>query len=215
MKNNPEKKKSSISLIQRSAIVLVCLFFIYVILGFWVVPPILKPRLENELSRQLERKVTIEKIKLNPLILSATTINLSVYEENDEPFAGFRELFVDFQLASILNWAFTVKEIQLVAPFGVLRLLPGNRLNIDDLLKKFSHPEPKSEANAELPPAILERFQVVDGKFTVEDFTAAEPIRDTIYPIAFSLENLSTFKERPGAYKFVGVGTFGGQYQLT
>ena len=63
------------------------LFLLYVIAGFWVVPPLLKPKLEKELSSQLGRNVTIEDIKINPLILTVTKTNLTVYETNGEPFA--------------------------------------------------------------------------------------------------------------------------------
>ena len=124
MTQKPPQKKSTIPLIKKSSFVLVCLFLLYVIAGFWVIPPLIKPRLENELSSQIGRKVTIEKIKLNPLVLSVTTTNLIVYEIDGEPFAGFGELFVNTQLSSIVKRAVTFKEIRILAPFGVLKLFP-------------------------------------------------------------------------------------------
>jgi len=214
MTQNPKKKSSPITLIKKISLILTALFLFYVIVGFWVIPPLLKPRLEKELSGQLGRKVTIEAIKLNPLALSATTANLTAYEVDGEPFAGFKELFVNAQLASIVKWAITVKEIRLLAPFGVLKLLPDGKLNIDDILTRLSHPKPAKEPNAELPRAIVAELQVKDGKFTVADLMGTEPIRETFAPVTFTLENLSTLKERQGAYKFVGEGPSGGRYQL-
>ncbi|MBC2710515.1 MAG: DUF748 domain-containing protein [Desulfosarcina sp.] len=214
MTQNQKKKKSAIPLIKKSSFILISLFILYVITGFWVVPPLLKPRLENELSSQIGRKVTIEAIKLNPLALSSTTTNLTIYEIDGDPFAGFEELFVDAQLSSIVKWAVTFKEIRLLAPFGVLKLLPDKKLNIDDILTKFSRPKPTPDQKTELPPAVIAKLQVKDGKFTVEDLIGTEPIHETVSPITFNLENLSTLKERQGAYKFVGVGSSGDQYQL-
>ena len=78
MTQNHKKKKSAVSLIKKSGLVLISLFILYVIVGLWVIPPLLKPRLENELSSQIGRKVTIEEIKFNPLALSSTTTNLTV-----------------------------------------------------------------------------------------------------------------------------------------
>ena len=214
MTQNQKKKKSTISWIKKSSFILVSLFLLYVIAGFWVVPPLLKPRLEDELTSQIGRKVTIEEIKLNPLALSATTKNLTVYEIDGEPFAGFEELFVNAQISSIVKWAITFKEIRILAPFGVLKLLPEKKLNIDDLLAKFSQPMHTSIQKAELPRAFISKLQVEEGKFSVDDLTGTESILDTTSPITFTLENLSTLKERQGAYKFVGVGALGGQYEL-
>jgi outer membrane protein OmpA-like peptidoglycan-associated protein len=214
MTQNKTKKKSARSLIKKLGLIIIGLFLLYVIAGFWVVPPLLKPRLEKELSGQIGRKVTIEGIKLNPLILSATTTNLTVYEKDGEPFAGFKELLIDAELSSIVRWAVTVKEIRLMAPFGVLKLLPDKTLNISDILTKFSQPEPEPEEQAELPRAVLSKLQVEDGKFTFEDLSGAEPVIETYSPINFSLANMSTLKEHEGAYNFAGVGPLGGNYQL-
>ncbi|MBW1607537.1 MAG: DUF748 domain-containing protein [Deltaproteobacteria bacterium] len=214
MTQNQKKEKSTISWIKKSSFILACLFLLYVIAGFWVVPPLLKPRLENELSSQIGRKVTIEEIKLNPLTLSATTKNLTVYEIDGEPFAGFEELFVNTQLSSILKWAVTFKEIRILAPFGVLKILPEKKLNIDDILSKVSQPKHTPIQKAELPRAVISKLQVIEGNFSVYDLTGTESIHDTFFPITFTLENLSTLKERQAAYKFVGVGASGEKYQL-
>ncbi|MGD9138508.1 MAG: DUF748 domain-containing protein, partial [Desulfobacterales bacterium] len=189
-------------------------FLLYVIAGFWVVPPLVKPRLEKELSSQIGRKVTIDEFKLNPLKLSSTITNLTVYENDGEPFAGFKELLIDAELSTIVRWAATVKEIRLTAPFGVIKVLSDKTLNISDILTKFSQTEPDPEEETGLPRAYLARLQVVDGKFSVEDLTGAEPVIQTLSPIGFTLTNLSTFAEGEGAFKFTGVGPLGGNYQL-
>jgi len=183
MTQNQKKKKSTISWIKKSSFILVSLFLLYVIAGFWVVPPLLKPRLEDELTSQIGRKVTIEEIKLNPLALSATTKNLTVYEIDGEPFAGFEELFVNTQLSSILKWAITFKEIRILAPFGVLKLLPKKKLNIDDILSKVSQPKHTPIQKAELPRAVISKLQVIEGKFSVDDLTGTESIHDTFSPL--------------------------------
>jgi outer membrane protein OmpA-like peptidoglycan-associated protein len=216
MTKNQNENKPRFSLIKKASAILISLYVVYVIAGLWVVPPLLKPRLEEKLSDQIGRKVTLDQLKLNPFVLSATAVNLNIHAKDGEPFAGFEELFVDFQLSSIVKWAVTFKEIRVQAPFGVLRLLPDKKSNIDDILTKFSQPQPDPEPDQQsgLPPAVISKFRVIDGKFTIDDSTGAESIQQTISPITFSLDNLSTLRDRRGAYKFVGVGPNGEQYQL-
>ena len=189
MTQNRTKKKSTGSLIKKLGLIIIGLFLLYVIAGFWVIPPLLKPKLEKELSSQIGRKVTIEEIKLNPLVLSATTTNLTVYEKDGEPFAGFKELLVDAELSSIVRWALTFKEIRLIAPFSVLKVLPDNKLNISDILTKFSQTEPTPEEEAGLPRALISNLQVEDGKFTMQNLTGTKPITETYSPVTFTLND--------------------------
>ena len=216
MIQNKTKKKSASSLIKKIAFIIVGLYLLYLVAGFWVVPLLLRPRLEKELSSQIGRKVTIEEINLNPLALSSTTTHLTVYETDGEPFAGFKEFLVDIELSSIVRWAVTIKEIRVLAPFGVIKVLPDRTLNISDILAKFSQtePEPEAEEQAEMPRAFISKLHVEDGKFTVENLLGAEPQIETITPITFTLENLSTLADRQGAFKFAGVGPNGGNYQI-
>ena len=48
----------------------------------------------------------------------------------------------------------------------------------------------------------------------MENLSGAEPIIETFPPLTSTLTNLSTLKEREGAFKFTGVGPSGGNYQL-
>ena len=217
MPNEPGKKTTRINRIKwinKIGLIIAGVFLLYVIVGFWVVPPLLKPKLEEQLSSLLGRKVTIAEIKLNPLVLSATTFDLTVHEIDGQPFAGFEELYANAQLSSIFKWAFTVREIRVQVPFGVLKLLPDNKLNIDDILAKLSEHRPEPKEAAGLPRAIIEKFQVIDGKVALENLSGKEPVREEVTPISFSLENLSTLKGREGEYLFEGTGSSGDQFEV-
>ena len=46
--------------------------FLFTVVGFFVLPPIIKSQAETRLSALLGRKVTIGKVRLNPYALSVT-----------------------------------------------------------------------------------------------------------------------------------------------
>jgi hypothetical protein len=216
MTDDRDKKKERIQLTKKIGLVVAGLFLLYTMVGFWVVPPLLKPELEERLAGLLGRQVTIAEIALNPLVLSATISQLTVHEIDGQPFAGFETLYANAQVASIFKWAFTVREIRVEEPFGVLKLLPGNKLNVEDILAKLTAPKPEPDAKAQtgLPRAIIESFQVIDGKAVVENLSGKEPIREELTPISFTIENLSTLDGRQGEYRFAGVGPLGGQFEV-
>ena len=215
MKGDSGKINNRLGPVQKTGLIIAGLFLLYVIVGFWIVPPVLKNQLEKQLTELLDRKVTIGAVKLNPLVLSTTTSDLTIHEIDGTPFAGFGELYVNVQLSSLFRWAGTVKEIRLSAPFGVLKLMPEGKMNIDDLISKFNQPAPQSEADRGLPRAIVVRLEVVDGKFTFTDLASSEPIHDVITPITFTLKNLSTLEGRQGEFHFAGEGPIGGKFDLT
>jgi hypothetical protein len=66
MTDDRNKKNERIKLSKKISLIVAGLFLLYVIIGFWVVPPLFKPKLEEQLSGLLGRKVTIAEIKLNP-----------------------------------------------------------------------------------------------------------------------------------------------------
>jgi hypothetical protein len=204
----------TLRVIKKVSLIAAGLLLIYVMIGFWAIPPLLKPRLEERLSGILGREVTIAEMKLNPLVLSATLSDLTVHERDGQPFAGFEALYANAQIASLFTWAFIVREVRIQSPFGVLKLLPDHKLNIDDILAKLSTPQPDPKEEAGLPRAVIEKFQIVDGKATVENLSGKEPIREELSPISFTLEDLSTLEGHQGEYRFTGVAPLGGQFEV-
>ena len=88
MNDDRKKKNEPIKMPKKIGLIVAGLILLYVIVGFWVAPPLLKPKLEELLSSRIGRQVTIAGIKLNPLVLSATISTLTVHEIDGQPFAG-------------------------------------------------------------------------------------------------------------------------------
>ena len=97
MDKNRAGKKSYLPLIKKTGAILIGLYVLYIIVGLWIAPPLLKTRLVNKISDKIGRNVTIEAIKFNPSVLSATAANLKIHETGAEPLAGFDELLIDVQ----------------------------------------------------------------------------------------------------------------------
>jgi outer membrane protein OmpA-like peptidoglycan-associated protein len=215
---NDDRKKTNepIKMPKKIGLIVAGLILLYVIVGFWVAPPLLKPKLEELLSSRIGRQVTIAGIKLNPLVLSATISTLTVHEIDGQPFAGFDVLYANSQLSSIVKWALTLSEIRVQGPFGVVKLLPDYKLSIDDILSRLSASpsQPEEKKDAGLPRAIIEKFQVSDGHVVVENLSGNEPIREELSPISFTIDNLSTLEGRQGEYRFTGVGPLGGRFEV-
>ena len=136
-------------------------------IGFLVVPPVAKSKLEEQLSTALHRKVTVETVRVNPFVPSATLRGFLVRErQGDAPFASFDELHVNLAWTSIFRLAPVVDEIRLAKPHLRVVRNADRKYNFQDLLDEFLA-RPKSDAPA--PKFALFNLQLNDGQVDFDD----------------------------------------------
>jgi len=143
------------------------------VLGFFVLPPIVKHVAVSKMSELLHRPVAIESISINPYALSLTLEGLEIKErEGGATFAGFDSLYVNVQAASLFRWGPVINEIKLVNPtFRAVRV-EADRFNFSDLIDEFGakpEGEPKTEESGPMPAFSLNNIQISGGKVEFDD----------------------------------------------
>ena len=171
---------------------LVLLFVAYTLLGFFVLPPVLKSILIKKLSENLQREVNIEKIKVNPYILSVTVQGFKVKDRgSSETFAACDEIFVNLQSLSALKWELILKEIRIRQPFLRLVRNADGSYNFSDLLEKKPS-DSKEKGKAFL--FSLNNIQVQDGSI---DFLDEGPKKKhTVRELNLSIPSISNTPQR-------------------
>src|ERR1700676_3273965 len=86
---------------RKLALWFIYLLVAYAVLGFMILPPIIRSVAVKELSKQLGRDVSIQKIKINPFAFSTTVRGLLIKEKDGKPFISWDEVYVNFQLSSL------------------------------------------------------------------------------------------------------------------
>jgi len=171
---------------------LVLFFVAYTLLGFFALPPILKSILIQKLSDNLKREVTIEKIKVNPYILSLTAQGFRVKErEFSETFVACDEIFLNLQSLSALKLELILKEIRVQKPFlHLVRKVDGS-YNFSDLLEKKPS-DGKEKGKAFL--FSLNNIQIQDGSI---DFLDNGPKKKhTVRELNLSIPSISNTPQR-------------------
>lgn len=145
------------------------LLVVFTLVGFFVVPPIVKSVLATQLTAALHREVTIREVRFNPFALSATVRGLAVKEpKGPETFASFEELYVNLEASSLFRWAAVVREVRLTKPFVRLVRRSDESYNFSDLLPG---PQPQPAAPAKPVRFSVNNIQVVDGGADISDET--------------------------------------------
>lgn len=74
--------------------------------GFFIAPPIAKSVMVEKLSQTLQRPVSIQGVKINPYLLTATVRGFEIREPSgSEKFASFDELYVNIDSFSVFKRA--------------------------------------------------------------------------------------------------------------
>src|SRR5262245_60335751 len=81
------------------------LFVLYVLLGFFAAPPLVRHMVAGFVEETLQRKATFGDVRVNPLVLSLEMKDVALTEKNGAPIAGFQRLFGNFQASSLLRLA--------------------------------------------------------------------------------------------------------------
>jgi len=179
-------------------------FVLLCVLVFFAAPPIVRGQMEKRLSEQLHRRVTVGKVRINPLTLSVSLEGLSVADPAGGQFVGWRRLFVDFDAFSFLLREWRFQEIALDGFAGKVAVAKDGRLNFSDLMESLGNaPTPTKQQPAKAPwPLRIRHLAINDARLSYSDASRAEPFATDIGPTSVSLRNFSTGgpKQAPGEF---------------
>ena len=189
------------------------LLLLYTVAGFLVLPPIIRSMAAKQISRQLGREVSIEKIKINPFVLSCTVRGLLIKDTDGEPFVLWDEVYVNFQLSSFFGHAWVFREISVSRPFVRVQMNKDKTFNFSDILAKFATNAPAAAPAAPARPLILhvERLHIGGAAAALADFTTREPFKRTLGPLDITLDDFRTDPDNKNPYSFTGTTDAGEQ----
>jgi hypothetical protein len=186
------------------------LFTAYALLGFLVLPGILRTQIVKGIHDGMKREAKLDRVRFNPLILSLTLEGFELKDPDGTTFIAFHKLYMDVQLSSILRWALTFREFRLDQPRVHVRLLHDGKPNFQDLIPTESGKPPR---------VVVGRFAVNQGEMRVTNLMPTEPEESTLAPIDLLLENFTTIPQKEGRYRIAaqdqGQGTWAWNGELT
>ncbi|EGD01861.1 hypothetical protein B1M_24440, partial [Burkholderia sp. TJI49] len=137
------------------------------LLGFFAAPPLIRHIAEQQLSKQLDRPATIQRIALNPYTLNLEADSIHLGERGGQgDFIDIAKLVVRPSWTSLFRGAPIVNEIRLDSPrFHIVRY-DAQRFNFTDLIEKFSTP---SKPDSKPTLFSVSNIQVNNGRIDFDD----------------------------------------------
>ena len=184
------------------------LLFAYAFIGFLVLPPIIRSVAVKQLSKQLDREVSIQKVKLNPFAFSVAIHGLLIKDKDGEPFVSWDEVYVNFQLSSFLGHPWVFKEISVTGPFARVQMNKDGTFNFSDLITKFAPtnaPAPPPQAPAKPVGLYIGRLLITNATAAVTDLTHRQPFKRLVGPLDFTLDHFETSPDNQNPHSFIGT----------
>ncbi len=146
---------------------------VFSLVGFLILPPVVKSVLLDKLSEQLKREITIGTVKVNPFMFSVKVRGVEIRESNSQkPFISFDELYLNLQTLSIFKQGLIIKEIRLVNPYFHIVRNEDLTYNFSDLLamaKKKPEAGISSEDEREPLRYSLNNIQIINAAIDFMD----------------------------------------------
>jgi hypothetical protein len=190
---------------------LVGLLLAYTLLGFLILPPIIRAIAVKQISKQLGREVSIQKLRLNPFVLSATIRGLLIRDNDGQPFVSWDEVYANFQLISFFVHPWVFKEVSTTKPFVRVQVNKDYTFNFSDLVTKFSTNAPSKEPSKPLALRI-DRFRIQGASASLTDLTPRTAFQRTLGPVDVTLVNFQTDPANKNPYSVAGTTDAGEKF---
>ena len=152
--------------LRNGAVAVAVAFAVYALLGFLVLPAIVKPKIEAQLTQHLGRRATLARVEFNPFTLHARLLDFALTDRDPaRSFVRFARLDLDISAASLRYLAPVIDDVRLVSPHVDLVRNADDSYSIDDLI---DHAAPQ-DVNAPTPAFSLNNVVVEDGTVTLDD----------------------------------------------
>jgi len=191
------------------------LLVIYGVLGFFILPYILKPKVIELVSQQTNSKISIEDIYFNPFVFTMKISGVELKTLDNKPLLSLNSLSVDFELYSLFNSAIHLKTFILKEPKIYFVFNKDKTINLTKIIKKSSKKSVQKDDTTpiKLPRIILDEIAIKNGTLDYKDYTQAQEFDFSFHNIGFELkdvdsENFNKSDEELRFYTLLGDGGF-------
>lgn len=138
--------------------------------------------------------------------------------EGEEPLVGFETLNIQPLELTLAPRAVSVGTVTLTQPFGEMAISETGELNLAALIKPAAETTAPIEADtsqSEPLPLKLDRFELVDGRFSFADSSVSPPFATRLSELNGQLEALSSDVEQPARIQLDGKLNNQGQLHIS
>lgn len=198
--------------------VIALLVALYALVGFLLAPWLIERYLPGQLTKKLNRDVSIAQIGINPFLLTLEAKGVSVAGQQGDPVLSFERLFADLSVRGLFDKTWVLDRIDLAGlKAHVIRQQDGS-VNLIQLAQRFENVDNKSSSHG-LPAIVIDVLAVSGARLVFTDLTGTRPAAVVLNPVNLHVSHVSTISGQPASYEIDAAlpedGKLSGKGQLT
>jgi len=189
---------------KRIAAVLAGLYAFYALFAALIGPVLVRHELPEKMGTQLHRPVTLGKVRVNPFTVAVTIDSLRVADRDGSALLSWSELYINFDLSSLLRRELDFDEIRLVQPYAHFVMRRDGTMNISDIIDSMNAESARHPSTGPAPVFAVSGLHIENARVEVLDSQPAAPFATTVGPWRIDLASFSTRRDNTGQYSFSG-----------
>ncbi|MDA7818100.1 DUF748 domain-containing protein [Sulfurimonas sp.] len=191
---------------------------IYSVIGFVILPIVLKSQVVEITNKEINAKLSIEDIDFNPFIFRLIIHGLDLKDLSGQHLISFKSFEIDIDPYNLYNGTINVKKVLLSSPQILLEQNKDKVFNLATILKESDEvvKPTEEETPSKLPRIIIDELAVEEGIFTYTDNTKLNKFHTSIKDITFILKDIDTddFTSRGAELRFYSNLGNGGKIDI-
>jgi hypothetical protein len=179
---------------------------LYALVGFFVVPRVVRGQLPDALAAQ-KIAASVGEVRFNPFLFKLDAQDLRLATTDGRPLASVGALVVDFELSSLFRRAWTFKTIRLDALDLTVAIAKDGAVN----WAAIGSGAPPDREPAGAPPRVVVQQAAVRGQLRVADDSGPAPAQASLTALEIDLNDIATLPDREGRYEIEAALPGGGK----
>lgn len=182
----------------------------YTLAGFFLAPWLVRHYVPTIVQEQTKKQVSMGEVSINPYRFTVEAADFRMEEKTGQPIAGFKRLFVDFELKSLFKWAWTFRQVRLQSPHVNAVIAKDGTLNLASLAPPSDAALQPVEKDQAPPRLVIEDIAIDGGRIDFSDHRQSEPATISLKPLQLEVQNLSTLRGDKGPHSITATLGDGG-----
>ena len=181
------------------------LLLAYAAAGFWGVPLLARSQLQKFAELTLHRRLSLGSVQFNPFTFELRATELALKEPDGSDLLGFKQLYLDAELASLWQRRINLKQVLLEAPTIKLAIDAQGRFNLSQLFPAGDRAS--LNANAAMPKISIGQISVKAGRVAFSDLSHSTGYQRELQQVDISLTDFRTDAGHANTYSIAAQTT--------
>jgi len=166
----------------------------YAIVGFFILPIVLKSQLIQILQKQTNTAITLKSVYFNPFLFKLRLSGFSMQDRDKEELIFFDSLVVNVDPSALVYGAFSLHSLELNAPYvNIVRNKDKSQKFLNILPKsQDKERESKTKHSGKILCTSIEKVQINNGVVAFSDCSLKDPFHFGMQNIGLRLKNVDT-----------------------